>query len=330
MKMSEQDLQNPQKNAGACRFILRKLITLAAQKGIVKNPAALGDQDLEAVLYGYAKDPAGLDKPDKKASGPFVKAVMQARAELKQKSAQSGEAGGKKEAAAGGEEKAAQKEAYDKSVASAENRDGSKALAILDGAGGGEKKDAVLAAQRSDMGNLKPANDASYELAAMSASKHAASGKRGGKGKQAVRGKRGGKRGGSGQYSAAINKYAAMYGLSPQLVRSVITQESHYNSGAVSPKGARGLMQVMPATGKWMAQRMGMKGFSVGQLHNPDVNVRIGCAYLKYLNGLKKGNMTNVLRSYNGGPGRHKGKKARMTSGYASSVMGRMHRKRPY
>jgi soluble lytic murein transglycosylase len=138
-------------------------------------------------------------------------------------------------------------------------------------------------------------------------------------------GTRGARKATSNAYDGLINKYAAQYHLSPQLVKSVMTQESHFDPGAVSPKGALGLMQVMPATGKWMAGRMGLKGFTVSQLTNPDTNIHIGCAYLAYLNGIarKRGAGTSgVLASYNGGP-KYMKKKSKQTSRYAQQVLHR-------
>ncbi|HUP04529.1 MAG TPA: lytic transglycosylase domain-containing protein [Bryobacteraceae bacterium] len=93
---------------------------------------------------------------------------------------------------------------------------------------------------------------------------------------------------------AAVDRIAREQALPPELVHSVIQVESNYNPGAVSPKGAQGLMQLIPAT----ARR-----FGVSDAFDPLENVRGGTAYLKYLIGLYKGNYTLALAAYNAGEG---------------------------
>jgi hypothetical protein len=99
-------------------------------------------------------------------------------------------------------------------------------------------------------------------------------------------------------HSAAINeaveRFAATQSLPPQLVRSVIKVESNYNPRAVSSKGARGLMQLMPAT----ARR-----FGVADPFDPVDNIQGGTRYLKYLLDLYKGDSRLALAAYNAGEG---------------------------
>lgn len=86
--------------------------------------------------------------------------------------------------------------------------------------------------------------------------------------------------------------YARQYAVSPALVRAVIQVESAWNPGAVSPKGAKGLMQLMPAT----AERFGVT--------NPfyiDENVRGGVAYLAELRKLFRGDLRLVIAAYDVG-----------------------------
>ncbi len=92
--------------------------------------------------------------------------------------------------------------------------------------------------------------------------------------------------------SRAVNQAAAEHALPPELVRSVIKVESNYNPFAVSPKGARGLMQLIPAT----ARR-----FGVSDSFDPVENIRGGARYLRYLLDLYGGNYTLALAAYNAG-----------------------------
>lgn len=80
----------------------------------------------------------------------------------------------------------------------------------------------------------------------------------------------------AGRYDALILKHAQGHRLNPRLVKSIIAAESGFYDGAVSPKGARGLMQVMPIT----AEELGVPR---SQLHDPDSNLRAGTAYLDLL-----------------------------------------------
>jgi len=97
--------------------------------------------------------------------------------------------------------------------------------------------------------------------------------------------------------------YAQQYNLDPCLVAAIIKTESNFNPGALSRKGAMGLMQVMPPTGKWAAAEIGLSGFYPGQLYNPQVNICIGCWYLSDLYREFNGDTVLVLAAYNGGRG---------------------------
>lgn len=104
-------------------------------------------------------------------------------------------------------------------------------------------------------------------------------------------------------YRELIVSHSQEAGLDPLLVAAVVKQESGFDPEAVSKKGAVGLMQVMPDTGRWAAGRSGLTGFVPGQLVSPEVNLRIGCWYLHYLEGEYKGNWVLVLAAYNAGKG---------------------------
>jgi len=103
-------------------------------------------------------------------------------------------------------------------------------------------------------------------------------------------------RGGStNQYDDLINQHAQANGLDPALVKAVMLTESNSNPAAVSPKGAQGLMQIMPDT----AQIVELKN-----PFDPDENIRAGARYLKLLQEMFKGNLELVLAAYNAGPSR--------------------------
>lgn len=95
-------------------------------------------------------------------------------------------------------------------------------------------------------------------------------------------------------FNATVERIAAEQAVPPELIHSVIQVESNYNPNAVSPKGAQGLMQLIPAT----ARR-----FGVADAFDPVENIRGGAAYLKYLLGLYGGNYTLALAAYNAGEG---------------------------
>jgi soluble lytic murein transglycosylase-like protein len=91
-----------------------------------------------------------------------------------------------------------------------------------------------------------------------------------------------------------IEKAAARHEVDPLLVHSVISVESAYNTKAVSPKGAQGLMQLIPAT----ARR-----FGAADAFDPAQNIDAGVRYLKYLNMLFPNDLRLALAAYNAGEG---------------------------
>ncbi len=94
-------------------------------------------------------------------------------------------------------------------------------------------------------------------------------------------------------YTDIVEEKAKKHNVDPKLVKSVIRAESNWNSRAVSPKGAMGLMQLMPQT----AQLMG-----VGNAFDPEENIEGGVKYLRYLLSRFNGNLTLALAAYNAGP----------------------------
>jgi soluble lytic murein transglycosylase-like protein len=93
-------------------------------------------------------------------------------------------------------------------------------------------------------------------------------------------------------FGAIVERIAAEQSLPVELLHSVIQVESNYNPGAVSPKGAQGLMQLMPET----ARR-----FGVPDSFDPVENIQGGAKYLKYLLALYKGDYPRALAAYNAG-----------------------------
>jgi len=93
-------------------------------------------------------------------------------------------------------------------------------------------------------------------------------------------------------FQEAVNRIAGRHGLSPELLHSVIKVESNYNPYAVSPKGALGMMQLIPST----ARR-----FGVSDVFNPMENIEGGAAYLEYLMELFHGDGALALAAYNAG-----------------------------
>jgi soluble lytic murein transglycosylase-like protein len=91
---------------------------------------------------------------------------------------------------------------------------------------------------------------------------------------------------------AAVRQIASEQSLPPELLHSVIQVESNYNPGAVSPKGAQGLMQLIPET----ARR-----FGVLNSFDPVENIQGGAKYLKYLLDLYRGDYPRALAAYNAG-----------------------------
>ena len=95
-------------------------------------------------------------------------------------------------------------------------------------------------------------------------------------------------------YDDIIVEHSRLNNVRPSLVRAVVQVESGFNPRAYSPKGAMGLMQLMPATAR---------EFGVRNPFNPDENVRGGVAYLRQLLDRYDGNEQLALAAYNAGPG---------------------------
>jgi soluble lytic murein transglycosylase-like protein len=123
---------------------------------------------------------------------------------------------------------------------------------------------------------------------------------------------------GPAQWRSRVAELAAKYDISPSLLEAVVWQESRWNTGAVSPVGARGLAQLMPGT----ARQMGVNP------DDPHANLEGGARYLRMQLDTFGGNVEKALAAYNAGPGRvHKAggiPAIRETQEYVASILARL------
>ena len=104
-------------------------------------------------------------------------------------------------------------------------------------------------------------------------------------------------------YEKTVLVYTKQRKVDPFFVNGIIRQESLFNARALSPAGARGLMQIMPATGKKLYSKTKLKKpFETDALFDPDMNIRLGVKYVSQLNKRFGNNGMHILISYNAGP----------------------------
>jgi soluble lytic murein transglycosylase-like protein len=101
------------------------------------------------------------------------------------------------------------------------------------------------------------------------------------------------------KYEDAIRENAQKNGVDPYLIMALILQESYFNPNAKSVVGATGLMQLMPATGKELAQKL----HTSARLENPETNVKLGTYHFRHLVDLFDGHTQLAVASYNAGQG---------------------------
>lgn len=106
------------------------------------------------------------------------------------------------------------------------------------------------------------------------------------------------------RYAGIVNSNASRLHLDPAIIFALIRQESMLDSGALSPVGARGLMQITPATGRHIASKLGELWQSEALLFNPDLNIRYGSAYYRQLLDRFNGHFALATAAYNAGPNR--------------------------
>jgi len=103
-------------------------------------------------------------------------------------------------------------------------------------------------------------------------------------------------------YWETIERFAQRYSVDPFLVLAIIRQESGFVAKARSSASARGLLQLMPATGRELARRAGLR-YNIDRLYDPAVSIQLGCMYLKEMLDRYDGQTERALAAYNGGPG---------------------------
>jgi soluble lytic murein transglycosylase len=105
------------------------------------------------------------------------------------------------------------------------------------------------------------------------------------------------------QFRDVLESKAAEARLDPALVAALVCQESTFDAGAVSRAGARGLMQVIPTTGRKLARDLGVR-YQRASLHNPETSLGFGTTYLRQMMDRFGGQIERVLAAYNAGPHR--------------------------
>ena len=101
-----------------------------------------------------------------------------------------------------------------------------------------------------------------------------------------------------------LEKAAAEFNVDPHYVAAMIREESRFQADVVSLAGAYGLMQVMPTTGETIAKKIGIPKFNKQMLFDPEVNMRMGSWYIRYLADMFEQDFYLVSGAYNAGEGR--------------------------
>jgi soluble lytic murein transglycosylase len=104
-------------------------------------------------------------------------------------------------------------------------------------------------------------------------------------------------------YQELLVEAARRENLDPALLAGIIWQESTFDPRAVSVAGARGLMQILPSTGRSLARSVGMR-YTEGTLFQPEAGLRLGARYFRRLLDAFGGRVERALAAYNAGPGR--------------------------
>lgn len=111
-------------------------------------------------------------------------------------------------------------------------------------------------------------------------------------------------------YREVMKNYVAQTSLDEAWVYGLIRQETRFLQAAKSSAGASGLMQLMPATARWVAGKIGLKNFNGAQTVKVETNLNLGTWYLKYVLDALDGQAVLASAAYNAGPGRARGWRA--------------------
>jgi len=103
-------------------------------------------------------------------------------------------------------------------------------------------------------------------------------------------------------YWDSIVLHSRKYGQDPFFIAAIIREESQFRAEALSPAGARGVMQVMPATGEWIAKTISLPGFDRSRLFESDIAINVGTWYISHLMKRFNNDALLVAAAYNAGP----------------------------
>ena len=104
------------------------------------------------------------------------------------------------------------------------------------------------------------------------------------------------------QYRALVEDYSREQELDPALVAAMILNESSFKPDAESRLGARGLMQLMPGTAEWVANKLN-EPYDFDRMYDPETNIRFGCWFLGYLSRKFDGDPVKMIAGYHAGGG---------------------------
>ena len=104
-------------------------------------------------------------------------------------------------------------------------------------------------------------------------------------------------------YQQDIITYSEKNNVDPFLIAAIIKNESNFKHKAVSGVGAVGLMQIMPDTGSWIAEQMGLADYKDSDLYQTRTNIRMGCWYVGELEHEFQHNLVLLMIAYNAGRG---------------------------
>jgi soluble lytic murein transglycosylase len=121
-------------------------------------------------------------------------------------------------------------------------------------------------------------------------------------------------------YRQALEAHARAAGLEPTWVYGLIRQESRFIDDIRSSAGASGLMQLMPATARWVARKVGMTDYSASRVTEVDVNLRLGTSYLRMVLDDLDGHPALASAAYNAGPRRPRAWRASLSRAVEGAI----------